>query len=154
MLEATSPWPSPPAEREDEESGSRQDPGPAGTRSPEAQAARASWANSLNRVSSPSWADQMARSWPSAMRPCAVSQRSLDEGSSVGEASFFAKASSFAKASEDGSEHGDGSSWEGRPRILSTMRTRERFSFSVSLRLGSRRGWSAARALAQASRYF
>ena len=31
--------------------------------------ARASWANSLNKVSSPSWADQMARSWPRAMRP-------------------------------------------------------------------------------------
>src|SRR5438552_16620953 len=44
------------------------------------QAARASWANSLNRVSSPSWADQMARSWPRAMRPWAVSQRSLALG--------------------------------------------------------------------------
>src|SRR5437870_4271868 len=78
--ESTSPWPSPPAEREDEESGNRQYPGPAGTRRAVAQAARASCANSLKRVSSPSWADQIARSWPRAMRPWAVSQRSLALG--------------------------------------------------------------------------
>ena len=36
---------------------------------------RASWANLLKRVSSPSWADQTARSKPQVTRPWAVSQR-------------------------------------------------------------------------------
>src|SRR5213075_1819477 len=41
---------------------------------PGEKAARASWANSLKRVSSPAWEDQTARSPPQVIRPWAVSQ--------------------------------------------------------------------------------